>query len=151
MKKKTQKKVNFYYLILSMFLVVIDQISKLYIRSIFLQGDSLPIIGNFLRFTYLQNTGVSFGLFKGNNLFFIVFSIIALAYFIYLFVVEKEFEMQYSLVIAGVIGNVIDRIHLGYVVDFVDIGSFPVFNVADSCISIGVIWIILILLIKNKN
>jgi signal peptidase II len=149
MTKKKQKKVNYYFFILSFILVAIDQASKFYIRSIFILGDSIPLFGNFFRFTYLQNTGVSFGLFKGNNMFFVVLSIIALAYFIYLFVTEKEFQVQYSLVIAGVIGNVIDRIHLGYVVDFIDIGSFPVFNVADSCISVGVMWIIFLLLRKE--
>ena len=150
MTKKKQKKVNYYFFILSFILVAIDQASKFYIRSIFILGDSIPLFGNFFRFTYLQNTGVSFGLFKGNNMFFVVLSIIALAYFIYLFATEKEFQVQYSLVIAGVIGNVIDRIHLGYVVDFIDIGSYPVFNVADSCISIGVMWIIFLLIRKEE-
>mgnify|MGYP003976837905 FL=1 len=150
MTKKKQKKVNYYFFILSFILVAIDQASKFYIRSIFILGDSIPLFGNFFRFTYLQNTGVSFGLFKGNNMFFVVLSIIALAYFIYLFATEKEFQVQYSLVIAGVIGNVIDRIHLGYVVDFIDIGSYSVFNVADSCISIGVMWIIFLLIRKEE-
>jgi signal peptidase II len=112
-------------------------------------GQSLNIIG-FFSFTYLKNTGVSFGLFKGSNFLFAIIAFLALVFFIYVYLKKKKYFLQLSLITAGISGNLIDRIFLGHVVDFIDFHYWPVFNVADSAISIGMIWL-LVLLIKNKE
>ena len=100
--------------------------------------------------TYVGNTGVSFGLFKGVNWLFLIISFLALVFFMSLYSKNKKYRLQLSIICAGIIGNLIDRIFIGYVVDFLDFRIWPIFNVADSATFIGTIWLV-ILLIKNKE
>ena len=135
-------------------IVLIDQISKNYIyqNKIQYEYDSVPIIDGIINFTYLENTGIAFGLFsnlEASRIIFIVFPIIITFYLISL-LQDKEFESNYSqisllLIIGGAIGNIIDRIFRGYVVDFIqfDFDIFPyVFNVADSSVTIGLLFLL---------
>ena len=136
--------------IISIFLIILDFISKLLIIN-FLKVD-LFLIPNFLYLTYVTNTGTFWGLFSNINLFFIVLSITILIALIYIIVkkitLNKLNTILYSLVISGIIGNLIDRIIRGYVVDFIGIKifnyNFPIFNFADIYIVIGVLLFILI-------
>ena len=147
-KQKTISK-NFVSSIIIASIVILDQITKLFIRKYLEYGQSQNIIGIF-SFTYLKNTGVSFGLFKGSNFLFTLISIIALIFFLYAFFKNKKYSLQFSFIISGIIGNTIDRILLGHVIDFIDFYYWPVFNISDSMISIGMIWI-LVLLIRNDE
>ena len=118
--------------------------TKYLVRTKFTIGTQVYLT-KFLSLTYLQNTGVSFGMLKGFNWIFIIVSFIAL-FFVYKLCMdksEKKNKLQYYIIIAGIIGNLIDRIFLGYVVDFISVEYFSVFNIADSCISIGVFWLII--------
>lgn len=136
--------------IVSLFLIILDFISKLMIVS-FLKGD-IFLIPNFFYLTYVTNTGTFWGLFSDINLFFIVLSITILIALIYIIVkkitLNKLNTILYSLVISGIIGNLIDRIIRGYVVDFIGIKifnyNFPIFNFSDIYIVIGVLLFILI-------
>ncbi|MEK6916545.1 MAG: signal peptidase II [Nanoarchaeota archaeon] len=129
---------------ISVILVILffDQLVKFIIRSNFFVGSSIPIINGFFSLTYLQNTGVSFGLLKGFNWIFTFISVAALMLFVYSYTKEKENWLQYALISGGVAGNLIDRLYLGYVVDYINFHFFPVFNIADMSISIGIIWLI---------
>jgi signal peptidase II len=131
-------------------IVFLDQLTKYLIKENFFLGSSKEIIQGILSFTYVQNTGVSFGLFKGMNLVFVVISFVALGFFIYLYLGNIKFQSQLAFVCGGLLGNLMDRISLGSVVDFIDFHFWPVFNVADSAICIGIIWL-MISLIKNKE
>ncbi len=138
--------------------LAIDQITK-YIAVITLQGNpSVHLIGDFLRFTYVENRGAAFGMLQGQRVFFIVTTIILIAVLLYLILINKKVtnatKLTLSLVLSGAIGNFIDRFRLGYVIDFVDVRfgdfyDFPVFNVADSCLVVGVI-ILIGLILFNK-
>ena len=136
--------------IISIFLIILDFISKLLIVNI-LKVD-LFLIPNFLYLTFVTNTGTFWGLFSNINIFFIVLSITILIALIYIIVkkttLNKLNTILYSLVISGIIGNLIDRIIRGYVVDFIGIKmfnyNFPIFNFADIYIVIGVLLFILI-------
>ena len=131
--------------IISIFLIILDFISKLLIFNFFL-------IPNFLYLTFVTNTGTFWGLFSNINIFFMILSIIVLSLLIYIITVKTTLNklniILYSLVISGIIGNLIDRIIRGYVVDFIGIKifnyNFPIFNFADIYIVIGVLLFILI-------
>lgn len=149
-EEKTKSIMNFFIVC---FIVLIDQISKNYIYQNKVQYESpVPIIDGIINFTYLENTGIAFGLFsnmEASSIFFIVLPIIITFYLISL-LQDKEFQSNSSqisllLIIGGAIGNIIDRIFRGYVVDFIqfDIDIFPyVFNIADSSVTIGLLFLL---------
>ena len=137
----------------------IDQITKVIARSYLKPKGSITIIKNFFKFTYVENKGGAWGAFSGKLWLFIIITVIALGIMFYLL---KDFNLQnnkmYSiglcLIIAGAIGNFIDRLALKYVTDFLDFYifgyDFPVFNVADICIVIGVFMLIVQILFFSK-
>lgn len=125
-------------------LVLIDQLSKLWISSNLLVGSSQPIINNFFALTYVQNRGIAFGMFFGYVWVFVVVTVVFLVIIFY--ILRKIRSKKYLLcriavlfITSGAVGNLIDRAFRGYVVDFFNfygIWSY-VFNVADVCINIG--------------
>lgn len=127
----------------------IDQLTKFMIKQNFQLNQSTPIIENVLHLTYITNTGSAFGLFKGLNLFFISFSIIVIAaIFHYLKKIkdnEKALQLSVGLLLGGTLGNLIDRLAYGSVVDFIDFRIWPVFNVADSAVTISIVLLIFLL------
>ena len=125
--------------ILIFILVLVDQITKVFFKN-----------KSFLTFNYTTNTGAAFSLFHNQNLFLIITSIIILIFLIYLYKKYPRLQVYLSLVIAGTIGNLIDRIFFGYVRDFIDLRVWPVFNIADSLSVIGVL-LIAYSLIKNED
>jgi signal peptidase II len=109
-------------------------------------GQSIEIIKNFFYLTYVQNTGAGFSIFTGyGKVFFGILTVAAMAAMIYFFWKSKDpgVQLTIALIFAGALGNFIDRMTLGYVVDFFHFyifgWSFPVFNIADICISVGFI------------
>ncbi len=133
----------------ALFIVFLDQITKFLIKQNLQLNQSIPIIKNILHLTYITNTGSAFGLFKGLNVFFILFSIIVvIAIFYYIKKIvksEKLLQFAIGLLLGGTIGNLIDRILYGAVIDFIDFRIWPVFNVADSAVTISIIFLILLL------
>ncbi len=130
--------------ILILILVFLDQLTKFLIRKNFILGESKPVT-SFFSLTYIHNTGIAFGLFqseKFSNIFFIIIAAIVIFLFyiwrnqIYLYG-GKFAKIGLTLVWAGAFGNLIDRIFIGKVVDFLDFHFWPVFNLADSCITTG--------------
>ncbi len=144
---------------LSLFVVVLDQATKLLTKKYMLLGHSEKILGDFVRYTYIQNTGMAFGIHIGNRLVFTIFSLLAsLVILGYLFKARGDRPMvrvSLALILGGAIGNLIDRIFSGAVVDFIDVGigslRWPVFNVADSAVSIGMILLISVILFTKEN
>lgn len=137
--------------------VVADQLTK-WLAFIFLQGNSsVDIIPWFIRLSYLEggNTGMAFGLLSGHRWVFMTFSTIAIIGIIAFMVIarpkDKLLCTALSLVCAGGIGNMIDRIFLGYVIDFLEFTfiDFPIFNGADSFVSIGAVLLVLYLIIST--
>jgi len=137
---------DYIFIFLALGLIVFDQITKFLIRSLMTKGQSIALIPNILHITYVQNTGSAFGLFQNTVGILIWFSLIVLGLLFYFY--DKMNFIPRTLIIAGVIGNLLDRIFLKYVVDFVDFRIWPAFNVADSCLSIGVILLIIYIIKK---
>lgn len=133
--------------------IAADQITKLIAAKNLKGAVSFPLINGVLQFTYVENTGAAFGMMKNARWLFMTVSIVAiLAMAAYLFLGEAKSRLYTSsiaIIISGGIGNMIDRIALGYVVDFIDfcLIDFAVFNVADSLVCIGAGLLILALVL----
>ena len=129
--------------VISTVILVADQLSKFLIVGSFQPGDTRPLFPPVLALTYVQNTGAAFGLFKGQQVLFIVLSIVIVAMIGWELTIKRShaaaIQWGCGLVLGGAVGNVIDRLRLGYVIDFLDVHVWPVFNIADSAITIGVI------------
>jgi len=128
--------------------IVFDRITKNYFLGLLSLGESLPIIRNVLHMTLVQNTGIAFGLFKDQGLLFIVIVttslVILLIFNVYYYrqndnVLSRTYIVAFSLILGGAIGNLIDRIFYGYVIDFIDFQVWPVFNISDSAITVGAV------------
>ena len=150
-------KSNFKLLSWSVIIVLLDQITKKLISNSIHYGDSISIIGNILRFTYIKNPGMAFGIEVGNRIIFTVFALIAsIVILIYLFRLKPEnFWARFALasILGGAIGNLLDRIIYKEVIDFIDIRviRWPVFNIADIAVTLGMILLIAHVIFDNKE
>lgn len=124
--------------------LALDQVSKwLVLRSLAGSGSrSLPLVGDLVRLTYVENRGAAFGLFQEQTYFFILIGIVVvaaiLASYRFLPVDGVLLNAGLGLQLGGALGNLFDRLRHGHVVDFIDLGWWPVFNLADSAIVVGV-------------
>ncbi len=146
--------------ILSIIVVIADQISKYFVIERLKGTVSHVIIPGFLKFTYVENYGAAFGILKNKKTFFIITTTLIII-FISLFLIRYYYKINIfmriglGLLLGGAVGNFIDRIRFGYVVDFINVRlfnsyDFPVFNIADISIVCGTI-IILILTLLDKH
>src|SRR3712207_3464462 len=129
------------YEILILFLILIDQVSKIKIESSLKTGDSVPVIDGFFNLTYVQNRGAAFGLFQDKQTVFVMVAVLVVVVglvYIHKSKAMKLAKISISLIIAGAVGNVIDRTRLGYVIDFFDFKFIwnYVFNFADVLVVI---------------
>lgn len=119
-----------------------DQLAKLWVVHTFRLGESLPLLPPVLSLTYVQNTGAAFGLLKGQQLVFVLVSLVVIVWmWKALRAARRRPTSQvwaYALVLGGAFGNLIDRVRVGHVIDFLDLHVWPVFNIGDSAITIGV-------------
>ena len=133
-------------LLLGLFITVVDQVTKYAIRITFAAGESRPVIQGFFDLTYVRNTGAAWGILGGQNAYLTIISIVMLAAILIFrrsFLSDTwEHRIALGLMVGGILGNLMDRMRLGWVTDFLDFHwrgyHFPSFNVADSAICIGV-------------
>ncbi len=130
----------YYFLIIAA--VLLDQVVKFIVRSCMELQESIPIIEGVFHITYIQNTGAAFSMFSGyTGLLAITTAIITLGILFYMYKIRrsahKTLMLALSLIIAGGVGNIIDRVFLKYVVDFLDLRVWPIFNLADIYVCCG--------------
>lgn len=145
-------------ILISLLSLGIDIISKQLVLNFMLEHQSITIIKNFFYITFAKNTGVAFSFLEGKvPLIIIMTSIIIILILKYIKSTNpnKYESISYGLILGGAIGNLIDRIIYGYVIDFLDFNLFgypyPIFNLADTAIVIGVIALIILSLIEEKR
>ena len=147
----------FLYLILSILFVIADQVVKMWTVNNFSLHEGMEFMKGIVSILYVRNTGAAWGMFEGRMVFFYLITAVAVGTLLYLMFKEKGKSKllltAYSLILAGAVGNFIDRIRLGYVVDmfkfeFID---FPIFNVADICLTIGVIFLFYYVIFKEQS
>ena len=150
------------YLLLAVVVIVLDQITKVAVLDHFELGERLPVIAGFFDLTLLYNRGAAFSFLAGHDgwqrWFFVLIALAASAFILHLLLGhrhERMFSVALGLILGGAVGNVIDRLLYGQVVDFLLFyrGSwyFPAFNVADSAITVGATLLILDELLRMKN
>lgn len=140
-------------------LVIIDQISKAIIRAAIAPSQSVQLLG-FLQIVHISNTGAVFGLLKGSYLYIAALSVPVAAFLLIIYrnFSQKPQKLGVILIVAGIVGNTIDRLTSGYVTDFIYVRPWPAFNLADSFLSIGAVLVLSTLLLsfvaaktKKKN
>ena len=134
------------FLLVALLVIIFDQLTKYYVVSNFYLGESVPVLENIFHWTYILNPGAAFGMFEGSRWFFVVIAIGVLVGIWYMKdeINEGGWMMQYGAALfgGGAIGNLIDRARSGLVIDFFDFRIWPVFNVADIAICVGVAMIL---------
>lgn len=148
------------------FLVILDQVTKIAIYENFRVGETKNIIPGFFSLAYVQNTGAAFGMGAGGpewfrQVFFLALPVVFCGWIAWLFYQARKgpaiLPLAYTLIIAGAVGNLIDRFRLGFVVDMfmffwkTEENHFHVFNVADSCVTVAGFLLAIDLLIQWKN
>ena len=137
--------------LLSLIVLVFDQILKFIIRSKLVLNETINVIANFFNITYVENDGAAWNILSGNKIILILIALLVLFFIFYYFIFNKKLNkievIAYSLFIGGLLGNLSDRIFIGRVIDYLDFKifgyNFPVFNLADICIVLGVLIIII--------
>ena len=134
--------------------LALDQYTKHIVVTTFAANESRVFIPHFLYWTYVQNHAGAFGLFGTQSWLLVIMAVIVLAVFWLSFrqaaAHSRAVCVAYGAIAGGAIGNIVDRFHYGYVVDFIDLRWWPVFNVADSCITVGVCVLILLSFIRER-
>ena len=143
-------------IIIGVLLVAADQLSKLYALNVIKPQGTITVIDNFYYFTYVENRGAAFGIMQNQQMFFVIVTLLIFAAFGYVLkkykIEGKLFFAAVVLIFGGGVGNLIDRIFRGYVVDFLQFSFFPpVCNLADYFISVGAVLLIISVLFCKKN
>lgn len=134
----------------SAFLILIcDQVTKWIVRERMELGQTIPVLGDWLRLRFVHNSGAAFGLFQGSRTVFIVISVISVAVVLYLIISGRYnvrgSRLAFGMVLGGALGNLIDRVWFSFVVDFIDMGfgahRWPTYNVADIGVTLGVLFL----------
>lgn len=141
--------------IVAILVIVFDQATKVIIRRYVPVGDSIPLIPGILHITYVRNPGVAFGLLPNQKIVFLIISLAVIIFILYYYrrlnVAERLQTLALGLLLGGTVGNIIDRFFLGKVTDFIDFRIWPVFNLADSSIVIGVVLLGFILISNARK
>ncbi|RPJ51173.1 MAG: signal peptidase II [Chloroflexi bacterium] len=141
-------------------IIVIDQITKAYIRANFVEGVDMwapwPWLLPYARIIYVTNTGVAFGMLQGMGSIFMILAIIVSIAILYYFprvpALDWTLRLALGFQLAGALGNLIDRLRFqGRVTDFISVGDFPVFNIADASITIGVLILLLGITLQERR
>ncbi len=141
------------------FLYVADQVSKALVVAAFDRGEYVDVVGDLLRIWYVQNTGAAFSLLPGALWLFLPVTVVALVMIGYFFRAFRDrgpwIHVVLGTILAGTLGNLTDRLRLGYVVDFISVGvgdaRFPTFNVADSAVVVGIGVLVLYLTFAERR
>ncbi len=146
-----------------MTVVILDKLTKLLIKHLFIHGESINIIGNFFKLTFIENEGIAFGLFSEwshplKAIILLVLSVIALIFIGNIYYKSEKtvcLQISFGMIFGGAFGNIYDRLIYKKVVDFLNLGighlRWPFFNIADLSITVGVIIIIYLVFIKKQK
>lgn len=131
------------YFLIAAGVLIFDQVTKYLIRAEYVLHESRPVIENVFHLTYIENPGAAFGMFANQRLFFLISTSLIILFIIYfMYTMEKEApkaNIFLAMALGGAVGNLIDRAMKGTVTDFFDFRIWPVFNIADSFIVVGMI------------
>ena len=151
-RKEEALKKSYWFLILAVFFV--DRLLKIWVVQNLSESQGIPIVPGLIHLTRVSNTGAAFGLWRDAPYALAVFSALSIV-FIIAYLAGRfgpvSHAPAWALVAGGAMGNLYDRLRFGYVVDYVDLRIWPVFNFADTCISLSIVWILFSFLKKPGN
>ncbi len=158
MKRKSKIIMIIIDLVLCAILIWLDQITKIWATGL-KQGDPIIIIDKVIQFRYLENFGAAFGMLQNSRIIFLIISVVVFAFIAYVYIKVPDdkkyikFHICLAFILAGALGNTIDRFFLGYVRDFIyfNLIDFPIFNVADCYITCCMIWLVIMILFCYKD
>lgn len=144
------------FYIVALLVIALDQLLKFLVHKYMLLGQSIPLFGDFLKLTYVRNTGAAFSLFTGYSFYLAIIGFVVVFGIVYFHYRRpaKNYYMQLALafILGGSLGNITDRLFLKYVVDYIDVPFWPIFNLADIMINVGVFMIAAhLILAKGKK
>lgn len=144
------------YIIFIVAILTLDRITKIAVSTNMDPGQTIPIIDNILHITYVQNTGAAFSMLQGHPLLLVIVPAMVIGIgIVFICVKHKDYNRTFmfsiSLICAGGLGNLTDRMSQGYVIDMFDFRVFPVFNVADICVCVGCGLLMLYMVIYNNR
>jgi signal peptidase II len=148
------------HILIVLVLVAIDQITKIMAQQMLMFSEPIILISNFLQLNYIENRGAAFGILQNQRVFFVVMTLAVLGAIVYYRYKSNKLSrlsrVIFDFIIAGAIGNLIDRIRLTYVIDFIDVNfwgfyDFPVFNFADIFLVCGTILLSLLILLDKHE
>lgn len=144
-----------YFLIPFFLLLIADQATKHFIRSTMLEGQSIPVIENIFHITYIENPGAAFGILANHRILFLLLTALIVGVMVYLYLCLQNKKsltaISLGIVVSGAIGNFIDRFMQGTVTDFLDFRIWPIFNIADIAICLGLVLICYFVIIKGDD
>lgn len=144
-----------YFLIPFLGLLIADQAVKHLVRTTMVQGQSIPIIENIFHITYIENPGAAFGILANQRMLFLILTAVIVGVMIYLYCSlgnkKSLTAISLGIVVSGAIGNFIDRFMQGTVTDFLDFRIWPIFNIADIAICVGLALICYFIIIKGED
>ncbi|MFA6320762.1 MAG: signal peptidase II [Candidatus Omnitrophota bacterium] len=140
--------------LLASLVFILDRITKIIAVSTMSYGQSIKVLPNIFHITLVLNNGTAFGLMKGQNAILAVITAIAIALIVIYVVTHKSLGIAVSValgfILGGAMGNLLDRIKFSYVIDFLDFRIWPVFNIADSAITLGMLILVVILCTRSS-
>jgi len=145
------------FILFTLFIILLDQASKIYIQYNMQIGESIPIITGIFHITYIENPYTAFGLFRYQTIFFVIAALVSIIIIILIYkkVIFKEDPFMYiplTLILSGAVGNLIDRVRVsGRVIDFIDFKIWPIFNIADSAIVCGMLVLLIHILFHSSE
>ncbi|MBQ0005689.1 MAG: signal peptidase II [Clostridiales bacterium] len=136
--------------------IAIDQLTKILIRANFALGETLPVIGDFCRLTYVRNTGTAFSMFQNNHMVTIGLTTVLLVVCLLFMIIEwkrgsRAVSLSVTLVLAGGVSNLLDRLIMGYVTDMISIGRFAIFNFADMAVVTGCVFAAILIILASRE
>lgn len=133
---------------ITLVIVAVDRITKFYIEEYLEIGETVPVIRGFFDITRVNNIGAAFGMLKGFNILFMAAALAVMVLFVYFYseiVKENYLIIASSFILGGTVGNLMDRIYFGYVIDYLNLSFWPTFNLSDAFLTIGVFMLMLYL------
>lgn len=144
-----------YFFIPFILFLIADQAVKHLVRTTMVEGQSIPVIENIFHITYIENPGAAFGILANQRMLFLILTALIVGVMVYLYFSLRNKKsltaISLGIVVSGAIGNFIDRFMQGTVTDFLDFRIWPIFNIADICICVGLALICYFVIIKGED
>lgn len=144
-----------YFFIPFILFLIADQAVKHLVRTTMVEGQSIPVIENIFHITYIENPGAAFGILANQRMLFLILTALIVGVMVYLYFSlhnkKSLTAISLGIVVSGAIGNFIDRFMQGTVTDFLDFRIWPIFNIADICICVGLALICYFVIIKGED